>query len=275
MGGFEVHRAVADADRAWAVAQTTSPFTIEVRFRGGLSDAQREAFAAAADRWAGVIVGDLPDARVGDETVDDVRIEASGIEIDGPSAVLGRAGPTVLRSASAGPAAGLPVTGIMEFDSADLAQMEQAGTLHDVITHEMGHVLGLGTLWSRKGLLRGAGTADPVFTGAGALAEYRTLRPGATGAGVPVENAGGPGTRDGHWRESVFGDELMTGFVGESGNPLSRMSVASFGDLGYQVDPDAAEAYALPAPGAARRGKPERHTMLRTTTPGQPTVLTD
>jgi leishmanolysin len=63
---------------------------------------------------------------------------------------------------------------------------------------------------------------------------------------VPVENTGGPGTRDGHWRESVFRTELMTGFVGQMGNPLSRVTVASFGDLGYQVDRDAAEEFDLP-----------------------------
>lgn len=270
---FAVYRAVADAARARAVAATESPFTLEVRFLGGLSDAQRDAFAAAADRWATVIVGDLPDATVDGEVVDDVRIDASGIDIDGPGAVLGQAGPTVLRAASAGAAAGLPVTGVMELDSADLAELERAGTLRDVITHEMGHVLGFGTIWSRKSVLRGAGTADPAFTGAGALAEYRLLGPGARSSGVPVENSGGAGTRDGHWRESVFGDELMTGYLGEAGNPLSRLTVASFGDLGYQVDLDAAERYALPTLAAARRRGVERHTLLRTTSPRTPIVL--
>jgi hypothetical protein len=36
----------------------------------------------------------------------------------------------------------LPVKGIMSFDTADLKDMQSAGTLKDVITHEMGHVLG-------------------------------------------------------------------------------------------------------------------------------------
>jgi hypothetical protein len=38
----------------------------------------------------------------------------------------------------------------------------------------------------------------------------------------------------------------MSGFIAEAGNPLSRMTAASLGDLGYQVDIDAAEPYALP-----------------------------
>jgi hypothetical protein len=38
----------------------------------------------------------------------------------------------------------------------------------------------------------------------------------------------------------------MSGFIAEPGNPLSRMTTASLGDLGYQVDLDAGEPYVLP-----------------------------
>ncbi|MGX5653409.1 leishmanolysin-related zinc metalloendopeptidase [Geodermatophilus nigrescens] len=245
MADHETHLARADAGRARALAKTDSPFTIEVRFLGGLTDAQRDAFAAAANRWARVIVGDLPDVLVDGEVVDDLLVLAQGVPIDGPGRILGQAGPTHVRPEAAGNAAFLPVKGIMSFDTADLARMESDGTLHDVIAHEMGHVLGIGTIWDLKGLLQGAGTADPTFTGAGAQEEFGALLGGGPQP-VPVENTGGPGTRDGHWRESVFRDELMTGFVGAAGNPLSRLTVASFGDLGYQVDVDAAEVYELP-----------------------------
>jgi len=63
---------------------------------------------------------------------------------------------------------------------------------------------------------------------------------------VPVENTGASGTTDGHWRETVFRNELMSGFIAAPGNPLSRLTAASLGDLGYQVDMGAAEAYVLP-----------------------------
>jgi hypothetical protein len=62
----------------------------------------------------------------------------------------------------------------MTFDRADLANMETAGTLGDVITHEMGHVLGIGGLWAQKDLLTGP-ASDPRFTGPAAVAEYRKL----------------------------------------------------------------------------------------------------
>ena len=89
--------------------------------------------------------------------------------------------------------------------------------------------------------------ANPTFRGPGAMTEYRTLRgSGGRRRAVPVENTGGPGTADGHWRETVFRNELMSGFIDEPGNPLSRVTAASLGDLGYEVDIDAAEPYALP-----------------------------
>jgi subtilisin-like proprotein convertase family protein len=162
--------------RRWSLAITTGAppepaFRIDVRFRGGLTVAQQDAFAAAAQRWSEIIVGDLPDIRVNGELVDDVVIEASGVPIDGPRGVLGQAGPTRLR-----PGSFLPAWGMMQFDTADLAQMEADGSLVRVIIHEMGHVLGFGTIWDRLGLRQGAGTINPTFTGPNAMREFGALQ---------------------------------------------------------------------------------------------------
>jgi hypothetical protein len=109
----------------------------------------------------------------------------------------------------------------------------------------MAHVLGFGTIWNALGLLSGAGGSDPRFTGADATAEYNSIF-GVAEASVPVENTGGLGTRDAHWRESVFDNELMTGLLnGGIENPLSRITVASFGDLGYEVNLAAADPFSL------------------------------
>ncbi len=243
----EIYHARADAERARLLTGTTSPFTITVKFAGGLTQVQQDAFAAAADRWATVIVGDLPDVVLDGEPIDDVLIIAKGADIDGEGHILGQAHITHVRPAGPEPWALLPVRGEMTFDKADLAKMEATGILGDVITHEMGHVLGVGSLWGPKGLLVGKGTSDPTFSGPAAMAEYHKLLLGAgEPVRVPVENTGGPGTRDVHWRERTFGNELMTGFVGHAPNPLSRVTVASLGDLGYEVDVDAADAYELP-----------------------------
>jgi hypothetical protein len=247
MPQYEVYRARADA-RAAAAQNAERPFSITIRFLGGLTEGQRAAFRSAADRWTRVIVGDLPPVVVDGETIDDVLILAEGAPIDGVGEILGQAGPTHLRPRDAGVAAFLPAKGQMQFDSADLAEMEASGALDDVITHEMGHVLGIGTVWSFKELLAGALTQNPTFVGDAAMLEYAALRglPGSS-LPVPVENSGGIGTRDSHWRESIFQNELMSGFIAATGNPLSRVTVASLADLGYLVDLDAAEPFTLPS----------------------------
>jgi hypothetical protein len=96
-------------------------------------------------------------------------------------------------------------------------------------------------------LLQGAGTANPVFTGPRAMREFGVLIGENTPTPVPVENTGGSGTRDGHWRDSVFGNELMTGFLSPGPNPLSRLTAASLVDMGYKVNLDSAQPYALPS----------------------------
>lgn len=264
---FETYRAVADAGRAELLAATTSPFQIEVRFIGGLSSGQRDVFAEAAERWARVIVGDLETAVLrdfgGDVVIDDLLIDAEGVAIDGVFKTLGMAGPTRLRRATAATGARLPAKGIMRFDTADLGQMEDEGTLLDVITHEMGHVLGIGTLWGTFGLLKDFPGPNPTFVGPGAMKEFGDLIGAGQPTPVPVANVGGEGSAGGHWRERVFGNELMSPNIGGVGNPLSRLTAASLGDLGYEVDLDGAEDYVLPDPIAVAMAGEETHEAPR------------
>jgi hypothetical protein len=58
-----------------------------------------------------------------------------------------------------------------------------------------------------------------------------------------VERDFGGGTACGHWDEECMGNELMTGFLGPSTSPLSRITVATLQDLGYQVDYSNADAF--------------------------------
>ena len=91
----------------------------------------------------------------------------------------------------------------------------------------------------------GANTSNPTFKGTNAKKEYGILK-GTGPVAVPVENTGGAGTRNGHWREMVFKQELMSGFIAAANNPLSKVTAASLKDLGYAVDMNAAEPYVLP-----------------------------
>ncbi len=214
---------------------------ITVRFSTSTSEERQQVFLRAGEVWDRVLNTAFEPVEVDGETLEGLVIDAAVEPIDGPEGTLGQAGPTVLR-----PGAELPVKGIMQFDEADILRLEQEGSFADVILHEMAHVLGFGTLWARQGLIAGSGTMDPRFTGEGAAREYAAISD-EDGAAVPVANTGGAGTREGHWRELVFGDELLTGFLSGENRPLSRMSVASFADLGYEVDLEAADAFDLPS----------------------------
>jgi len=213
-----------------------------------LTAAQQAVFRSAAARWSEIIVADMPDVVYQGRTIDDLEIAASAPAIDGAGGVLGQAGPERVRMDGTF----LPYLGVMEFDSADVAGMVADGTFEEVILHEMGHVIGVGTLWDQLGLVNGLGTTNPTFVGANAVREYQTLS-GTQATSVPVENTGGPGTAGGHWRESVFGKELMTGYAEPPGTamPISRVTVASLQDLGYTVDYAAADPFTLNARQAA------------------------
>lgn len=134
----------------------------------------------------------------------------------------------------------------MFFDTADLDRLEQLGFFDEVVIHEMGHVLGFGTLWNFNRTLLQGGAPDPRFVGPLAIAAYADL--GGQGT-VPVEgDQGGSGTLFSHWDEATFFNELMTGFLNSSANanPLSDLSVASMGDLGYVVNLGSGDRYRLP-----------------------------
>lgn len=242
-----------------ATAPSADTFNITLRLDPAMSPARQAIFNAAAARWSQIIRTGLPDVALTlaagecdtdipefSGTVDDLLIDASIVPIDGPSGILGSAGPCFIRTGNQ-----LPIYGTMRFDIDDVEQLETDGELYPVILHEMGHVLGFGTVWSTMGLLFGAGGYFPSFTGNAAGGEWQQL--GGTSF-VPVEGLPSPaGTADSHWRESTFDNELMTGYISGADNPLSRLTAASLADLGYGVDLSAADPYSPPAPLTARR----------------------
>ncbi|WP_419942447.1 Ig-like domain-containing protein [Candidatus Palauibacter sp.] len=249
-------------------------FQIELVFATSMTRTREAAFRRAAARWM-TILGptELPDVRAdrtltcGDDTrferyvgtIDDLMIVAAVGEIDGPGGTLAQASWCWARSGNL-----LPFYGRMRFDVADLELLEQRGTLEDVVLHEMGHVLGIGTIWSRLGLLRDPASEteapDTHFTGPLAIEAFDEAGgTGYRGAKVPVENMGGPGRRNAHWRETVLRTELMTPSVRVGGSSLlSAITIQSLADLGYSVDTTVADPYRLPDADAARDIDPGR-----------------
>ncbi|WP_419164545.1 leishmanolysin-related zinc metalloendopeptidase [Candidatus Palauibacter sp.] len=241
-------------------------FRIDLVLASYLTAAQESVFRGAAERWMTVLAAtELPDYEArewscGDDSrfnryaaIDDVMIVAVVEEIDGPGGTLASAGPCWTRRG------GLPIYGRMSFDAADLRLSEQMGYLDELVLHEMGHVLGIGTIWDDFELLRNPASVyeapDTHFTGPLAIAAFDEA--GGTryaGAKVPVENTGGEGTWNGHWREAVMEAELMTGWAEEGGTePLRAITIQSLADLGYAVDATVADYYRLPSADAARK----------------------
>lgn len=272
--------AEADGSTRITVDPPTAGFDIDLYFLTSLTASQEAAFTSAASRWGSLITGDLATEQVTipqiyclglvDEYVDDLAIRVVVEPIDGPGNILGQASPCWVRAGN-----GLPALGLMRFDTDDVAQMETDGQFGDVVLHEMGHVLGIGSLWELMGLLSDDNgllddcfpidddpppplTTDPFFSGTQAITAFNNNGGlSYTGNKVPVENDFGAGTRCVHWRESVLDNELMTGFIEtpSTAMPLSELTVKSLADLGYTVaasgwDPWTCPACAPPAAGA-------------------------
>jgi len=211
---------------------------INLNFTGGLSTSQQNVFTGAKNFWETALTGYRPGV-----SITGVTINASGQAIDGVGGVLGSAGPSTIVSQGGYV---LATSGSMQFDTADLNRLESNGALQNVILHEMAHVLGFGTLWTYNGVyVNNTGQ----YTGASALAQWKTEFGQTQATFIPVELGGGAGTANGHWNEVDGGanltgirnsqnrdmrDELMTGWL----NPnsfVSNMTIASFSDIGFTV----------------------------------------
>jgi hypothetical protein len=108
------------------------------------------------------------------------------------------------------------------------------------------HVLGFGVFWNDLNLLTGFDTPTVGYLGSGGI--NGCILTGGTNSclnSVPVENTGGAGTANSHWRETTFGTELMTGFANASPMPISVMTVRSMADLGYGVNTAASDPYTI------------------------------
>jgi hypothetical protein len=258
--------AIPNKSTTFTTTVSTSAFNVDVRFIGDASLAVRTAFANAVTKWRQVIVGSIG-------TVNNVSIPAGPAanacsnwtpavtgavqntiifaridSIDGPGTpeagnILGQASPCYVNGNA------IPFLGFMEFDRYDVDLLVARGQFEKVVLHEIGHVLGIGTIWNfQRSLLNTSATGDPYFMGSAARAQFAAINTVTySGNPVPVENTGGAGTANSHWRTSVMQRELMQGFAVNQVQPLSRITVGSLQDLGYLVNLAAADAFSLTA----------------------------
>jgi hypothetical protein len=234
---------------------------LDLKGESGAVEDWMSTFADARERWETTIVdNDGPAIRspaswmsasdIATEVpshIDDLYIAGVHGYIDGPRNILGWAGPTYGRYVSRNNGQDYywhVVAGEMRFDKDDTASLISAGTWSTVILHEIGHVLGIGTLWRSHGLhaVDATGLSDDYL---GAIAQQKWADLGCSGD-LPVETDGGPGTAGGHWDELCLVDELMTGYIGLNPGYISEITIGALEDLGYTgVDYSLADPYDL------------------------------
>ena len=248
------------SDHVLAAARSDPPhsFQFDIALVNEGARELRSQVEAQADRWARIVEGsDLEDiewepgiVRCGGleydfqkDVLDDLLLMVSVEDLDnGPRAGL------TLTYCGYRESSKLPMIGALKLDIDRVPQDD----VNEMILHGLGHLLGLSVYsWERLDLLRNPSHhspgADAHFVGPRAIAAFVSAG-GASyqGAKVPVENDPTYGTVDGHWRESVFGNELMTTNLAAGTDYLSAITIQSLADIGYTVNLEEADRFILP-----------------------------
>jgi hypothetical protein len=119
-------------------------------------------------------------------------------------------------------------------------------------------------LWPDRKVVGGT-SVDPRYSGKYGIAALPSIKASFMGQ-PPVQDKGGAGTAGSHWRDSAFGDEMMTAYLSAPYQPMSSLSVESFRDLGYTVDSSAADRFNVSA-----NGYPVGESPYQPESPFQPT----
>ena len=234
-----------------AAGQSNHDFEVEVVFPDStLTATQKAAFTTAAARWEQIITGDLPDVFVAGFLVDDVTIEATGPLIDGPSNILGQAGPRCCAPArSSRSRASCSSTRPTWPSSRPTASSSTSSSTRWATSSES----------AASGTSRGC-SPGPAAPTRGSLASRpppntTPTSPPPIGRRSPSPTSAAPARADSHWRESNMFNELMTpSYNGGIANPISRITIGSLADLGYVVNLSAADPYTAPGPSALTDG---------------------
>ena len=217
--------------------------------------------------WKDIIKNDIPDHN----GIDDLKIKfvVSDKSFDGLGGQLANTGGYSLRPDFSGindydPITGkalpnssyLPSYAVITIDSADINTFN---TYYGLITlqHEIAHAIGFNSFtFASKELIHefSYGKQYYGFIGENSLITYHALGGNINHTSVPLEN-----TNPGHWNELLFPDswdeaytgfmypdELMTSESRPLKNPiLSKLTLAAFMDLGFQVDMTKGDSYKI------------------------------
>lgn len=244
----------------WLWKKESSKFKIAVNFTGGSPD-DHAIVKMAAERWEQIIVGKTSTNEY------DITMQIT-FDSNLDDNILGQAG--VMQYAYVN-GKYIPTRGLMILSTKNWEQQKAAkkrdglSNAYYTVLHEMGHILGIGTMWHANKLLNNEGQ----YIGSSALREYRRICGNENIPCLPIENDGGGGTAgyhpeeglepnvsldnrvgyvDGH-KHSLPGldKELMTGWaeVDAEIEPLSAISVGMLEDIGYEVNYAYADAFEM------------------------------
>jgi hypothetical protein len=204
---------------------------------------QKSVFQRAVDKLQSIIVGDLPDVQVGTRRIDDIEIKVFVETMDPSLNLNGYAMATAWRPG----AAGLAYQGEIHINAAKIGN---PGIYYTII-HEMLHAIGFSSdFFSATRTISGMGTTAPLFTGANAIREYKSVFGLSAASGVPLyEDPSADGSYASHWSTNVFGTEIMSvgwDTASTGVRPFSRITVGVLQDIGYRVNYGAADPYAPP-----------------------------
>ena len=237
----------------YACGEAEPGFQIQLLFHPDVPDHIREAMNSAAEYWMDILreteAPDLfgewlcehPDWKPSVPVIDDVVVRVAMGEKTA-AGICGNLG--ILRHR-------ITYDGGVKFRR-DETSHEDPERAELVARHELGHVLGIGTLWHARRHVRDRSTEEEVRDTYVVLplAERAFDAAGGTsytGPKVPLHQYGS-GSRNSHWRREVFGVELM---APSAGAPTSAVTLQALADLGYTVDLSLADPYTLPGAAAA------------------------
>ena len=221
--------------------------------------------------WNSVITTKLLDSQYYDMEIDIT------FEVMSPG-ILGSAGPTYITTINNKV---IPVAGEVTLNTTywnnekQQIKYDTRSSAFYTLLHEMGHVLGIGTLWVQNNLINNgewytrndywnANYTPAYYIGNNALREYKNYLPNSSSlTGIPIENNGGSGTAGGHHEEGDsdhpdrYNDgiihpgldhELMTGWSENSTipEPMSKITIGYLDDIGFTVDYSRAQFYQVP-----------------------------
>jgi len=261
-----------DADSSDVPGNLEDPMNIDISFYGdGWTQDLIDPFVAASEFLSDMIASGLIDdtafSTVTGEAlaVDDLVIEASLVS-DVSGGFVGGAQIQAVRSSDGSTPDGLPVLSTMTFDVDTAQALQEIGVWDDLVLHEMVHAMGFGSpLWfadtlsidtSRgvDGLFADFGTFQVYYAdyegesvAQVAAAEGGDTTPALSAFAISIDNGASllgpfqpfpeffPLDTVGHWSEEFYDDALMTPVLSDEENVLLDITLASMGDLGYEL----------------------------------------